>query len=185
MEWIKSAERKLFFPFTAERVVKKAILPNWFCMAGNVLWHCDYANIVRRLLTPTPSKDEHFVISPDVRDNYCNATVMPWSRRLDINCMLVKSHSWRGRRRKFDGSVTEAELIGPKKTCKLIIISNIVLPCCPPPSWPTPLTARHHLINVLLSGSRWRHCSLLKIHIPINSCRQNAKSQLMMWASEV
>lgn len=120
MEWIKSAERKLFFPFTAERVVKKAILPNWFCMAGNVLWHCDYANIVRRLLTPTPSKDEHFVISPDVGDNYCNATVMPWSRRLDINCMLVKSHSWRGRRRKFDGSVTEAELIGPKKRCQLL-----------------------------------------------------------------
>lgn len=91
----------------------KKILPNWFYMAGNALWHCHYANIMQRHLTPTPSKDEHFVILPDAWDNYCSATGMPWSRRLDINCMLVKSHSRRGHCGKFDSSMTEAELMGP------------------------------------------------------------------------
>lgn len=93
MAWIKSGERKLFFPFTAERVVKNAIFSDWFCIAGNVLWQSDYANIMQRLLTPTPLKDERFVITPHIRDNYSKVTGMPWSRQLDINCLLVESHS--------------------------------------------------------------------------------------------
>lgn len=88
------------------------ILLNWFYIAGNAHWHCHYANIMQRHLTPTSWKDEHFVILPDVWDNYCNATGMPWSRRLDINCTLVKSHSTRGHCGRVDSSMTAAELMG-------------------------------------------------------------------------